>query len=198
MKIKISDPEIIRKREMDLIDAIVGGLDWSALVSVFKERHRLKTVTGIESRNGDIVVSNGTVAYRLDFDVKTTLSVLFDRSGHCLEVNGAGTDVDRPDLVGPGVPSERRIDPLAIKSDVPPSTSPEPAVDGSESSPPGDLASVAYASLDEILTETPESVSDASPLPKKAAARQPGETMTRMASELAELISEINGNGKKE
>jgi hypothetical protein len=198
MKIKLSDPEIIRKREMDLIDAIVGGLDWSALVSVFKERHRLKTVTGVESRNGDIVVSNGAVAYRLDFDVKTTLSVLFDRSGHCLELNGAGADVDRPDPVGPGVPSGQQIDPLKIKREVVPSPSPEPSADSPDSSSPGDLASVAYASLDEILTETPDSVSDASPLPKKAEPRQPGETMTRMASELAELISEINGNGKKE
>ena len=44
----------------------------------------------MEYRQGEIVVHNGNVAYKLDYDVKLTLSILFDRSGDCLAVSTSG------------------------------------------------------------------------------------------------------------
>ena len=82
MKVRITDPEIIRKREQELFEAISENLDWVALSKVFRVRHRLGSITGMASRQGDFVARDGAVAYRLDFDVRAVLSVVFDRSGN--------------------------------------------------------------------------------------------------------------------
>ena len=41
-----------------------------------------------------MVVHNNQIAYRLDFEVKVTLSVLFDRRGECLEVTAIDRQVE--------------------------------------------------------------------------------------------------------
>jgi len=84
--IKITDPNMIQKRERELLDAIADGLNQDALIDVLKEQHRLHTISGMESRHGDIVAVGNMVAYRLDFDVRTVLSILFDRSGNYVEI----------------------------------------------------------------------------------------------------------------
>ncbi|MCF8050484.1 MAG: hypothetical protein K9L59_04550, partial [Desulfobacterales bacterium] len=80
MKIRITDPEIIRKQERDLFEVISENLDWEALSKIFRARHRLAKITGMASRHGDFVALKDAVAYRLDFDVQAVLGVVFDRS----------------------------------------------------------------------------------------------------------------------
>lgn len=88
---KITDSEIIKTSEKELIDAITGDLDWQVIEQLFREKYHLRLQDEVEYKRGDMVVHNDQIAYRLDFEVKVTLSVLFDRKGECLEV----TAVDR-------------------------------------------------------------------------------------------------------
>ncbi|MFZ5571272.1 MAG: hypothetical protein ACOZF0_12750 [Thermodesulfobacteriota bacterium] len=88
---KITDSETIKSSEKELIDAITGDLDWQAIEQLFREKYHLGLQDEIEYRKGDLVVHNEQIAYRLEFDVKVALSVLFDRKGECIEV----TAVDR-------------------------------------------------------------------------------------------------------
>ena len=81
---KISNSDIIKNGERDLIDSITGDLDWEAIYKIFKEKHGLPLSDDVEFKNGDMVIHNGQIAYKLDFDVKVTLSVLSDRNGECL------------------------------------------------------------------------------------------------------------------
>ncbi len=81
---KISNSDIIKSGERDLIDSITGDLDWEAIDKIFKEKHGLSLSDDVEFKNGDMVIHNGQIAYKLDFDVKVTLSVLSDRKGECL------------------------------------------------------------------------------------------------------------------
>jgi hypothetical protein len=87
---KITNESVIKNGEKELIEAIVGDLDWHTIESVFKEKHQLGIQDDVEYRGGEIVVHNGNVAYKLDYDVKLTLSILFNRSGDCLAVNTSG------------------------------------------------------------------------------------------------------------
>ncbi len=83
---KVTDSDAIKSSEKDLIDAIAGDLDWEAIEHLFKEKHNLVLEDELEYKNGDIVIHNNQIAYKLDFDIKVKLSVLFDRKGECLEV----------------------------------------------------------------------------------------------------------------
>lgn len=83
---KITDHEVIKSGEQELIDAITADLDWGAIEKVFKEKHNLGIEEDVEYKRGDIVVHNNQVAYKLEFDVNVVLSILLDREGKYISV----------------------------------------------------------------------------------------------------------------
>jgi len=88
---KITDPEVIKSGESELIDAITADMDWGGIGKVFMEKHKLDIDDDVEYKNGDIVVYNNQIAYKLDFDVKVNLSILLDREGSYISLS---TDLD--------------------------------------------------------------------------------------------------------
>ena len=84
---KISDSDKIKTSEKDLIDAIAGEIDWEAIEDLFREKHHLTLEDELEYKDGDIVIHDNKIAYKLNFDIKVKLSVLFDRTGECLGVS---------------------------------------------------------------------------------------------------------------
>jgi len=89
---RITDSEVIKSGEQDLIDAITGDLDWGAIEEIFRRDHKLGIGEDVEYTKGDIVVYNNQVAYRLEFDVKIALSVLLDREGNYVSVTSSGDE----------------------------------------------------------------------------------------------------------
>ena len=84
---KITDSEIIKNGEQELIDAITADLDWGAIEEVFLKEHNLGIEEDIEYKKGDIVAVNNQIAYKLEFEVKVNLSVLLNRNGEYLSVS---------------------------------------------------------------------------------------------------------------
>lgn len=76
---KVTDPEIIRAGERDLIDAVKEDLDWSAIGEILKKKINISSV---ESTGGQIVVHENQVAFRVDLMLKMELSLMFDRDGN--------------------------------------------------------------------------------------------------------------------
>lgn len=93
---KITDSDTIKNSEKELIDAITGDLDWSAIETLLRQKHNIGLQDDVEFRNGDITVFDSQIAYKLDFDVKITLTVVFDRKGNCLKLSAAGDDESKP------------------------------------------------------------------------------------------------------
>lgn len=87
---KITDSDNIKSGENEFIDGLIGELDWSVIESLLKEKYNLKLHDDVEYKNGDIVVHGNKVAYKLDFDVRVTLSLLLGRDGECFEVTTSG------------------------------------------------------------------------------------------------------------
>lgn len=87
---KITNRDVIRHGEQDLIDAINGELDWAVLEEIFKQESKLEIGEDVEFVKGDVIIHNNRVAYKLEFDVKVTLSVLLDREGNYISVTTAG------------------------------------------------------------------------------------------------------------
>ncbi len=93
---KVTDPEIIKDSEKELIDAITGDLDWDVIEKVFKKEHNLSLHDDVEYKQGDIVVHNNQIAYKLEFDVKVKLSVLFNRNGEYLSLSADSDQIETP------------------------------------------------------------------------------------------------------
>ena len=87
---KITDYNVIKGGEQELIDAITADLDWGVIEDIFKKEHQLGIEENVEYKKGDIVVYNDQVAYKLEFDVTVILSVLLDREGNYLSVTSSG------------------------------------------------------------------------------------------------------------
>lgn len=152
---KITDSDIIRAGERELIDTIIGDLDWEVIEKVFKEKHRLRIQDDVEYRQGDIVVHNDEVAYKLDFDVKLTLSILLDRSGNYLSFTTQNELLDETIEKGP--------DP-----DMQPAQQTDAVID----------SGLEFEETEPATAADPE--------------KEPAENMTAMASQITDMISEIN------
>ncbi|MEE8430106.1 MAG: hypothetical protein V3S16_02550 [Candidatus Desulfatibia sp.] len=87
---KITNYEVIKSGEQELIDAITADLDWESIEDIFSQEHKLKIEDNVEYKKGDIVVYNGQIAYKLEFEVNIVLSVLLDREGNYLAVTSSG------------------------------------------------------------------------------------------------------------
>lgn len=87
---KITDSEIIKSGEKELLDAITADLDWGAIEDIFIKNHGLEIEEDIEYQKGDIVSYQDQIAYQLEFSVKVGLSVLLDREGNYLSVAVSG------------------------------------------------------------------------------------------------------------
>lgn len=89
---KVARTESIETGEKELLDTIIAELDWEVIEQKLKEKHNIKLQEDVEFNNGDLVVHGNKIAYKLNFDVKITLSVLFDRLGECIDISAAGED----------------------------------------------------------------------------------------------------------
>jgi hypothetical protein len=79
---KITDPQVIEDGEKDLINAVQEDLDLDAVKQILKDRMGASTLS---SKGGQIVVHNNKIAFRLDFDINLSGSLLFDRKGNYID-----------------------------------------------------------------------------------------------------------------
>ncbi|MBU0993524.1 MAG: hypothetical protein KJ737_13595 [Proteobacteria bacterium] len=90
---KITDPDIIKRGEQDLMNAIREKLDWEIIEGLNREK---LNPGNLECKNGDIVVHENKVAYKMDFEIKIGFSVLFDREGNIIPANGSSVPEKEP------------------------------------------------------------------------------------------------------
>lgn len=87
---KITDSDSIKDGEHEFIDSLIGELDWQAIETILKDKYNLKLHDDVEFKNGDIVVHGKHIAYKLDFDVRVTLSLVIGRDGECIDIKASG------------------------------------------------------------------------------------------------------------
>ncbi|MFU8769220.1 MAG: hypothetical protein ACNA7H_05735 [Desulfotignum sp.] len=92
---KITDPRVIEKSEHDLIQAVQEKLDPDTIKQILSDH--LDRIT-FSSKGGQIVIHDHQIAFRLDFDLQLSGSLLFDRQGNYF--SGAG------DAAGPAPETE--------------------------------------------------------------------------------------------
>jgi len=202
-KLKITDSEVIRSGEKELLDIIIGDLDWEAIEKIVKEKHQLRIQDDVEFRQGDIVVYDNTVAYKLDFDIKVTLTVLFDRDGNYLSFSTSGDftkDAVMPDLEEVESEPESEMESsdtdemiAAQDQDDDESIQEEPAQIDDSPDPENTLEPEKEpVSEEDTVQEDALSFDESAPPPVFDPEKSPDENMTGMAYQIAEMLSEIN------
>jgi len=81
---KLSDPEVIKRKERELIDAIASGLNIKDLGTLFEKEFKLQILGDAQCRHGDLIVFKDHVGFQLDFEVAINFSLLVDRNGNYL------------------------------------------------------------------------------------------------------------------
>jgi len=76
---KITDPDVIKNGEKDLIDAVKDDLDLDTIKEIMQNKMNAKTLV---SKGGEIVVHNDAIAFRLDFSIEISGNLMFDREGN--------------------------------------------------------------------------------------------------------------------
>jgi hypothetical protein len=91
---KITDPEVIKNGEKDLIESVQEDLDLESVRKILKER---MAVAALASKGGQIVVHDNKIAFRLDFEVNLSGSLLFDRDGNFIDEDPSSPSETEPD-----------------------------------------------------------------------------------------------------
>lgn len=85
---KVTDPDVIKAGERDLIESIKNDLDWNVIKDVFLQKIKSasfdinQSALSFDVSGGEIVVHKGNIAFRLDLELKTEMPILFDKNGN--------------------------------------------------------------------------------------------------------------------
>lgn len=79
---RILNSEIIAKEENVLIVGINAALDSGNIGKVFKDQYNLELIDTKALKDGDIVVFNNQIAFKLGFDAWVSFSLILDRVGN--------------------------------------------------------------------------------------------------------------------
>jgi hypothetical protein len=105
---KLTQPKSIEQNEKTLFDTIKAALDWKVLERLLKQEDLIHLETQVDYKSGDLVVHDNQIVYKLDFEIRVPLSVLFNREGECLEI--ASFSENRPLETGEHSPSPDMAD----------------------------------------------------------------------------------------
>ncbi len=87
---KIAEPENIKAGEQELINSIMEQLNSEIIGSIASGR---LAVNKLEFRNGDMVIHENRIVYKMEFETSIAISVLFDREGNLINEDEKSIDI---------------------------------------------------------------------------------------------------------
>ena len=89
---RITDPDVIKNGEKDLINAVKNDLDLDANAKILQNKMNAKTLS---SKGGKIIVHNNKIAFQMNFTIEIEGSLIFDRQGNYIPDTVLNTDVQQ-------------------------------------------------------------------------------------------------------
>jgi len=80
----LSDPEVIGRKERELINAIASGLNLNGLGTLFGKEFKLQGLGDPQFESGDLVVFKGHAGFQLNFEMALNFSIMVGRNGDYL------------------------------------------------------------------------------------------------------------------
>lgn len=80
----LSDPDVIKRKERELINAIASDLNLDSLGRLFTKEFKLQILGEPRIESGDLVVFEGHAGFQLNFKMAVHFSILVGRNGNFL------------------------------------------------------------------------------------------------------------------
>ena len=103
---RITDPDVIKSGEKDLIEAVKEDIDWDAVKDVIKEQME---ITSFSAEGGGILVHDNRIAFKIDFTLSFKGSLMFDREGNYIASEAQAAEppeTGEPESESEGGPAE--------------------------------------------------------------------------------------------
>jgi hypothetical protein len=84
--------QVVEEAKRELIEKLRNNIDLDQVKAICREQCGIEMIEGIDLKHGDIVGRNDQVAYRLDFDIRFSMSVLIDNEGNCISTSLKSND----------------------------------------------------------------------------------------------------------
>lgn len=79
---KVADSNAIQKAKDELVEKIKAALDLTEIRQILEEQHALEISDDISVNRGQMVIHDNKIAYKMEFEVLLSLSVLLDGEGN--------------------------------------------------------------------------------------------------------------------
>ena len=88
------DTQTVEEAKREVINQLKPKINQACVESVCREQYGIETITGYECKDGDIVIDNENVAFKLDFEVRFPVSILINNGG-----NGSASQSEADELL---------------------------------------------------------------------------------------------------
>ena len=82
-KVTISN-DIVATAKKELFERLKSNINLDRVRQICAELYGVKDIQSLDYKNGDIVVHDGQVAYKIEFDVRFAVPLLIDEEGNLL------------------------------------------------------------------------------------------------------------------
>lgn len=89
---KLTEKDLILENESELMESLSAELDWDVVEKILREKFSIELHDDVAFSGGDMVIHDEELAYKLNFDVRITLSLIFDRTGNFLSASSEKED----------------------------------------------------------------------------------------------------------
>jgi hypothetical protein len=93
------DTQTVEEAKREVINQLKSKINQACMEAVCREQYGIETITGYECKNGDIVIDNDNLAFKLDFEVRFPVSFLINNGGDTStalsEIDGALSEFDK-------------------------------------------------------------------------------------------------------
>jgi hypothetical protein len=79
--------QVVAEAKRELIEKLKSNIDLDQVKAICREQYGIEMIEGIDLNHGDIVIHNAQVAYKLDFGIRFSISVLIDKEGNCISTS---------------------------------------------------------------------------------------------------------------
>ena len=76
------DTHTVEKVKRELINQLKSKINQTHVEKVCREQYGIKSIEGYKYIDGDVVIHNNQVAFKLDFEVRFPVSILIDNVGN--------------------------------------------------------------------------------------------------------------------
>jgi hypothetical protein len=84
--------QVVEDAKRELIEKLKSNIDQDQVKAICSEQYGIEMIEGIDLNHGDIVSHNDQVAYRLNFDIRFSISVLIDNEGNYISTSIESND----------------------------------------------------------------------------------------------------------